>query len=378
MMELIDFYNSIENPINDNKVISEIIRKFALSKDNDDFYSSLEEISGYKDSSYTFCHPYMNEDFDKLFDLLMQDGYREDLRNIRNGDYWVHIRSSGPLGKNINHRLYLNVDYPFIGELLYMFVSKCFDKDVPYYFKFPSFKCSRSDILVFYTSDDYILDFINILKEIRQEVPQIMSKIDVPPILSGKIDGWIGYGAEPHMLPNGELTSYNLLRCELIEKSILDTTNDWIRNNKKYKVDFLNEKVSIKTYLSVMLTREIVSACLEQFDGKFLLNNEQKEDVYNFVLSNFDNFINLSDFETYYNFDESNSIAITSEFFVSAVKKLIKYLPKLNPNYVSDVKKQIIYNCPSFGIDENNFCFNDDSKEIFEQISYQENTGRTL
>ena len=39
-----------------------------------------------------------------------------------------------------------------------------------------------------------------------------------PPLLTGRIDGWIGYGSEPNKSIDGKKTSFNKKRATIIEK----------------------------------------------------------------------------------------------------------------------------------------------------------------
>ena len=60
---------------------------------------------------------------------------------------------------------------------------------------------------------DNLLKYINILQEIAKENPEIIQRCGKPPILTGKIDGWIGIGDEPPK-KNGKNQSYNSLRAD--------------------------------------------------------------------------------------------------------------------------------------------------------------------
>lgn len=54
-----------------------------------------------------------------------------------------------------------------------------------------------------------------------------------PPILSGKIDNWIGYGSEPTMLLEGERTSFNKIRAKIVEKAITNVCANYSFGDSK-------------------------------------------------------------------------------------------------------------------------------------------------
>ena len=88
------------------------------------------------------------------------------------------------------------------------------------------------------TVEDKVSEIIKeeILKELKNEHKEIFDRVNMPPILTGKIDGWIGYGSEPTVLLDGENTSFNEIRSIAINNGIKIALNEWLyKNENRYR-----------------------------------------------------------------------------------------------------------------------------------------------
>ena len=119
------------------------------------------------------------------------------------------------------HKLYINANYTNNFDILTFFIKKCDEYHIPYAFKYDE-TALRDDNIVIYSSSLYLNKYVAILEEIKNELK--LNDLKKPPILSGVIDGWIGYGSEPL---NGKL-SFNEKRVEIIHVAIQKCINDWI------------------------------------------------------------------------------------------------------------------------------------------------------
>lgn len=142
---------------------------------------------------------------------------------------WHHIYASkillnDELNFDVEHRLYLNVDLSSIHEIMKYYLEKCFKYNIPFYFKYWE-QTTRNDCIVIYTNTDNLAKNIEILREIKKEHPELSSRIYYPPILTGPIDEWIGYGSEPKQ----QITniSFNEKRSEIIYPIIEKVTKIW-------------------------------------------------------------------------------------------------------------------------------------------------------
>ena len=142
------------------------------------------------------------------------------------------ITSKKRIPFTVEHRLYINPSAKDTYDFANIFRKKCEEANLPYYFKI-SDSPVRDDKIVIYCDTAHIEPFLRILNTIRKENPDIMSRMNKPPLLSGKI-GFIGYGSEP--LPkNGKLRSFNEVRSNVIEKAIAKEICSWYTRNKDLK-----------------------------------------------------------------------------------------------------------------------------------------------
>lgn len=140
-----------------------------------------------------------------------------------NTSSWEHVesrlvkaRQEGSI--SIKHRLYVGCQTQDLWKFAKNFKDKCDEKQIPYYFKLAT--STRDDKMVIYADTDNLTDYIEILQEIKQENPEMVGRCAPPPVLTGKIDGWIGIGDEPPKDKNGKNQSYNSLRAKILENSV--------------------------------------------------------------------------------------------------------------------------------------------------------------
>lgn len=311
-MKYIDIYNNISNPLDDEDILdtlSEVYanRQFKLGG----FYSSLVETTEKEymgkynpDESNKFYATAFNkwkngivsltkEEFeqlkarksydDRLIKLrnylktvpdvtteeeakkIMSQNFQDDDLNNAMDDYrwdstswgtgWLHVKSRYLNGKRgtdfpITHRLYLNVEPVDIHKVANELIKKCDEYNVPYYFKFDEFG-NRDDTLVVYSDTEKLPFYINMLKEIAKENPEIKSRSKRPPILTGKIDGWIGYGSEPKVR-NGKRSSFNLVRSDCIEKAIDEEYEKWFFLNENKKINYQGKEITLMDYIAIL------------------------------------------------------------------------------------------------------------------------------
>ena len=195
---------------------------------------------------------------DDLNDAM--DDYRWDSTSWGTG--WLHVKSRYLNGKRgtdfpISHRLYLNVEPVDIHKVANELIKKCDEYNVPYYFKFDEFG-NRDDTLVVYSDTEKLPFYINMLKEIAKENPEIKSRSKRPPILTGKIDGWIGYGSEPEVR-NGKRSSFNLVRSDCIEKAIDEEYENWFSLNENKKINYQGKEITLMDYIAILKTEKEIS-----------------------------------------------------------------------------------------------------------------------
>ena len=290
METLMDLYNSVESSLDDIDIIKKCIELYSeTQKSGRSFYKALVEInsnekensgmyrgfdeevldnwrmSTFKDNIVNMTPEkyasllgskdgYYSEEFQLLRDFFMQideiDLYKiGETNSIRekieknsklNNAFqkygfdifqsgWDYISSSEVLETKpveTTHRLYINMDGVVKYKLIALIINEFSEAEIPFHFKYND--ASRDDTIVMWTDNENLVKTIELLKKIREKNKELLEDgIFQPPILSGKIDNWIGYGSEPTMLLEGKRTSFNRIRAEIVENAIANVYTNY-------------------------------------------------------------------------------------------------------------------------------------------------------
>lgn len=454
-MELIELYSKIKNPIENTVVIEKLIKAYANSSkgfggfygqltkavekkynkgqyytvDSDYFYSMM--FNKWKNSIVAltkeqFLELYRNgsygQDFIKLREFLKtvpDVKTKKEADNIFFGKYnnkelekaiekykwtafggdssWVHVCSRYVTAKqdkypNIEHRLYINTESLDTYKLINLLVKKCDEHQLPYYFKFDQF-ADRDDTIVIYSSTENLTKYIDLLQEIKEEHHDLVSRVKEPPILTGKIDNWIGYGSEPSRTPDGKNHSFNEIRAKTIEPAIAKTTKKWIIDHRNMVITYQGKKFLFQDYIAMKSTERMIEKLEKRFI--FFENNEKKvaqntgkpynqnniisklgytlqdikspvfkDNVYKVIKSQIGVCLSIICNGTYRDMPEIKMIVRNGKqinFSGSDLEELIRELSvnisKNDPNFMKDIYSSIITNASHYGIDTKKFCF---------------------
>ncbi len=445
-MELHDFYNLIQNPIADPNVIHQLINIYGDdSTFSSNFYDKV--LSQHKKGkSIGKCNGNLKNRFevalfnkwknevlsmtrDQFIELHRRGSYPETFPRLRKylrgvpdvksieeinqykyghdvpqeikdlfedycydslgwGTGWEHISSRHINAKKtsqmkIEHRLYLNIDPTIIHRLAMEFISKCEALNVPFYFKF-DLMGSRDDVMVIYSDTKHLPLFIEILNTIKKENPDINNSFFEPPMLTGKVYDWLGYGTETK---DGKV-SYNTKRVDAIEKAIDRTTKDWVKSNIIKMINFRDNYVHFYEYITVVMieqklrelknTYKYYDDCSKNnkngYDPNYALSHlglkmidiesiEFKDHLYKKLIVNMEDriisFCENPDFE--FNIDinirDGKKLSFNKYDMERAFRKISTKIGKNDPNYEISVRDNIIEESKKVGIDKNKYCF---------------------
>ena len=328
--------------------------------------------------------------------------FDEEINGWELNDGWDHFKSQYISGRTENriavkHRLYVGCQNQDMWKLAQLFKSKCDAQQIPFYFKLAS-SSSRDDKMVIYADTDNLGNYISTLQEIAQEYPEIMQRCGQPPALTGKIDGWIGIGDEPPLKADGKNQSYNSLRADIFENAIEETTisditefkgKDVIYNGNQTRFNDLFIEQAAQILLDKLDKGKHLSYSKLSLYGlteKDLSNPKFKEHVKAHLKKNIqkglDKLIEVKDIKS--QIAGSNGQAIFSiptrdgkSFGVSTldmdylIKSMVPIMQSIDPNFMDKAKSTIQTKCKENGIDDT-FCFQQGSKERFEQVDLQE------
>ena len=327
---------------------------------------------------------------------------------------WHHIDSSELSFHThrrppIEHRLYLNSESVDTFDIATLFTDKCMARGIPFYYKFDDF-ANRDDSLVIYSSSKYLKYYIEILREIKKENPELCSRLCDPPSMTGKIDGWIGYGSEPERGSNGDLRSFNEVRSKAIDRALERTTHEWIFRNVNKRVRQGNRETTIGEIIESRIVNSLYNVYYKRLnDYKSRGNASAFYELYGLVEDDFTsgNFRNLLYYNIHQNFNsiinrgvqnssssptitihtrENKIIHVYYSNYEAQFKKMGSEIRRNDPSYKRSLKKNIEAEFQREGIDIKKSCFDvdkfesllrdDQEVELARQTSLQEEQRR--
>lgn len=411
-----EIYEKIENPLNDDEVVRKLIEGYSDELGTEQYYKKLVQVN-YKEKKYKDINM---EDKDRLVSQIFNDWKKDLTLNIKDdeikkynkdfpylreflkntpyvksakeffkiqrkvdvdeqletiyskytpfshGESWTYIsHNSINLSKYkkfiVDHRLYLNTENIDTYKVMELFRNKCKERELDYHFKF-SDNGDRDDTIVIYSDDKKLSKYLEILEEIKKEEPEIVKRAQTPPMLTGKIDGWIGYGSEPKLDEDGKNTnSFNSVRSGIIQNAISKETIKWIRENK----ELTKEDTGLNEYLTKQIYDDIIkdkyrmykSVYEPKFQEKLLkkLENEIEKNKSELLEGKFDK---IKEF----NIDDIN-IEVDSEMIQRAFRPLSKKILKTDSSFLEKVRAGIKEEGLANGIDSEKFCFDIDKRD---------------
>ncbi len=461
-MGLMNIYNNARNPIDDINIINKILELYANGKslyhnivrvynrvdsrkysipDYNELYAML--FNKWKQSVVSMTYEeYVNlcskgvlkQDFKKLRSFLktvpdvstkeeadkilsietkdkeLQDAmYRYRYNSFGEASGWEHfysryIHAKKDKDEQIDHRLYLSVDSRGLFQVAKYFTEICEKENIPYYFKY-DVGTSRDDSMVVYSSTKNLEKYIDILRTIKKEHPELEQFLNKPPVLSAPIDEWIGYGSEPVCTKeNGDRYSFNSMREEIIENAISSVTGKWVNDHRNMNINFRGNKITFEEYIINCITdrqrielnkkinywesenirvakvkgKDFIPYVIEDMVGctkadvtnpkfrDYLYNNlySQKDRIMDTIISG--NYKGTPDFKI--NGRNNKSIGVTGQDIKKTMCVIYTQISKFDPNYAKDIQTYIKEISVQYGVDPNNFSF--DKKRVQDMMVY--------
>lgn len=298
------------------------------------------------------------------------------------GGSWQHVSLHNTSGKlenydNVEHRLYLNVARQDIYKLATILVEKMYEHNYPFYFKFDPY-ASRDDSLVIYSSSEHFLDNLEVLREIEQEYPEIVSRCKRPTILSGQVKNWIGYGSEP-INGSEKRQSFNSVRTPIILNSIKEEWKNFIANNRKAKVMVNNKEMTFEELMADFCADKLLEEMKKNFNS-FKGTEEEFQEKYGYGRKELESprvpQIIKGIFKTqlpkiiegYVKNDLKPEIKLNTrsktysiKYYVSDfskdIKQILPYIVKNSPNLLESIRKRIKTELQKNGVNPNKICF---------------------
>ena len=333
MSDLSDIYRSVKNPIKDKEMLKKIIDAYEKSHRANMYgagiYEKLVKLSGNRDNSRPnindiekFYVKTYNQWKDKLMSLTPQQIEQQkkagvDIEQLRNyltnfgeirtmedvnrlrqnslfdnelntwelEDGWTHIKSRYINARqesriDVKHRLYLGCQNQDMYKIMDLFKTKCEEQGIPYYFK-AALSSERDDKIVIYSDTQNLSNYVDILREIAKENPEIVARTGQPPALTGKIDNWIGIGDEPPRDENGNNHSFNEIRAKVIEDSIEEELLISIMNSKGKDVVYGGKNVKFNDLFIETATQQLIDKLQKDKDKNLKAKGLVRADLIN-------------------------------------------------------------------------------------------------
>ena len=304
MNQYLKLYEKSNNPLENNEILEKVIKAYISYKKNGSttFYNEIEKAGTERKKSTpppmtekdTFWSVLFNkwkrnilnnigkinpEEYQGHFEELVKNlkeipditSYDELCNIVKNhpivskygimpsGDrLWNFVLSRNISGRkdndiNPNYRLYINSEASDTYQIVAGFISKCSKQNLPYYLKFievPEDYQDRADSIVIWADEKTLFKYITILNDLKEEVPNIISRCNEPPLLTMRINDWIGFGEEPNE------GSYTSARIKLLKNSIDNAITKWIIENQDKRLTFGKSNFSIKEYITAKSVKE--------------------------------------------------------------------------------------------------------------------------
>ena len=455
MGKLGEVYSGVENPLDNDEILEKIILAYSQSDRRSmfglgDLYDSMVKMNDTHDDSQIdlsdreafFVETYnqwieniLSLDENQIAYLESQRGVdarkmqqylatfgkvssMEDIRRLKenplfyeeiNGwelnDGWDHIKSEYISGRtegkiDVRHRLYIGCKNQDLWKLARLFKEKCEEHHIPFYFKLGA-SSDRDDKMVIYADTDNLANYISLLQEIAQENPEIVQRCGRPPILTGRIDDWIGIGDEPPKGKDEEKESYNSVRSKIFEDAIEETLLQDIMEYRGKRVEYDGKQVSFEQLFIEQAAKSIIKKINDE-KGTYKLRNLESIGIKESDLSNpkFEEYLKThlrteiqkglekliefkdkkdeiggSNGKTIFTIPTRGGKGITINTYDMdyIIKSFIPIIQKIDPDFISKIRTNIQERCRQNGIDET-FCFQQGTRERFEQIDELQTT----
>ena len=370
-----EWKNDITKNISDEDIKSYNNQNFARLRE---CIKNIPDIKDFKENSKVFNRLTKLDKLDKDSKKTKLTDIYEDYAPFFHGSTWTYIshNSINPSKYKkiiVDHRLYLNTENIDTYKVMELFRNKCKERELDYHFKF-SDRGDRDDTIVIYSDDKKLSKYVEILEEIKKEEPEIIKRAQTPPMLTGKIDGWIGYGSEPSLDENGKNTkSFNSSRSGIIQNAISKETIKWLRENK----ELTKEDLGLNEYLTKQISDDIKdkynrmdkSVYEPEFQEKLLkrLEKEIEKNKSELLEGKFDK---IKEFNI-----DGLDIEVDSEMIQRAFRPFSKKILKKDPSFLGKVRDAIKEEGLANGIDSEKFCFDIDKRD---QLFNEDKTNEIL
>lgn len=210
------------------------------------------------------------EEFSRVYEMAMNikeyyqkkgtyrliDNVKDPILNNQVGWYsfqsW-NLQNDKKYSKNeISHRFYINASSKLLPKLMQSLIKIYSEMDVPFYFKVNcNAQLGTKDAIVLYCSTEQLDNTLSVLSKLEKDIPEIISRISIPHVLTGNINNWVGYASENKLLQGQD--SYTGIMCSNCIKAFEKSVMDWIKEKPSYTVNHNGKNILLSEYFNPSL-----------------------------------------------------------------------------------------------------------------------------
>ena len=295
---------------------------------------------------------------------------------------FIHSRTVRFYPKEVpaEHRLYINCDSTFTHQITLEFIKECDRLNLPYRMKFDDVG-NRADTIVIWANTKLLPKYVEILRKIKQNNP-ITESLHKPPVLTGVIDGWIGFASEPDNKKESKKLSFNTKREKHIEKELADIQKRYLYQTIKQKQydyfrNILDEIINVTISETINYARDdetffkvkgytiadVKSNEFRKLVRNYIYNHQQ--DIADFLLG----VKNTIDLKMPY---KKAKITISGYRLLSSTKRIFSQTTKKEPKLKKYVLEQLKKSANEFGIDKDKYYIDIDKRKLIEEAVKKE------
>ena len=233
------------------------------------------------------------------------------------------------------------------------------------------------------------------LVPIDEENPDIVERSGNPPILTGRVDKWIGYGSEPSR-KDGKSRSFNEVRVKCINDAFSEEFDKWLQNNRYRKLNIDGKLCSIEEYVASqavkkqieIMTRDLTAQIKKRgrkeaedylgYNQRILASKKLYDKMYAAILKQARNY---ADEKAGINGQEPGNAFIdlrngkTRTIYLSAIimpfNEIIPIIIKEDLTFRRNVLTRIKKESHKEGVDLSKYCFDFDTRQNFVAMDNQ-------
>lgn len=190
----------------------------------------------------------------ELYFLFLRYGYHPELRNGWNDFYSDHLTTHQFRHFQNEYSFVINPASYDTTRFCELFIRKSLKEVLPFYFKYNDSKYVSNKVII-YSDGKHLMDYLNVIRQIKEENPDLAERCGNPTLLYGVIDDWIGFGD----IKNNYHDRYLLDRTDHFNKAISEFTLDYIGKNPNKEMNFGKAKVELIDFITDRICRRYIN-----------------------------------------------------------------------------------------------------------------------